>query len=157
MAVEPHLQRSTQMNSDATPAADTAAEQFEALALSASLTVKDIERSRAWYRAVLGFKVDREMEREGKLRSVAVSAGAVRILLNQDDAAKGPDRKFGEGFSLMIATVQSVDAIADRIKAAGGTLVSEPADTPWGMRVFRVTDPDGYKFAISKMLQPVNS
>ena len=30
-----------------------------------------------------------------------------------------------------------------------GTLVSEPTDMPWGARVFRVQDPDGYRLAIS--------
>jgi uncharacterized glyoxalase superfamily protein PhnB len=42
-----------------------------------------------------------------------------------------------------------VDDIADRITSHGGTLDSQPADMPWGARVFRVRDPDGFKFAIS--------
>jgi uncharacterized glyoxalase superfamily protein PhnB len=115
----------------------------------ASLTVNDVHTSLAWYRDVLGFTVDREYEREGKLRGVSLKAGDVRILLNQDDGARGLDRVKGEGFSLQITTAQSVDAIAARIRERGGALASEPADMPWGARVFRVTDPDGYKFAIS--------
>lgn len=55
----------------------------------------------------------------------------------------------GEGFSLMITTTQSVDEIAKRIREAGGTLESEPPDMPWGARVFRLRDPDGFKIAIS--------
>lgn len=125
------------------------APSFSATELSASLTVQDVRKSQAWYRDVLGFAVDREMEREGVLRGVAMRAGAVRILLNQDDGAKGWDRAKGEGISLMFTTSQSIDEIANRIKASGGTLVSEPADMPWGARVFRVADPDGFKFAIS--------
>jgi uncharacterized glyoxalase superfamily protein PhnB len=53
------------------------------------------------------------------------------------------------GFSLQLTTTQSVDQVAQRIKAHGGTLVTEPADMPWGARVFRVQDTDGFKFAIS--------
>ena len=60
--------------------------------MTASLTVKDLQKSLAWYRDVFGFTVDREMERDGKLRAVALKAGAIRILLNQDDGAKGFDR-----------------------------------------------------------------
>jgi uncharacterized glyoxalase superfamily protein PhnB len=117
--------------------------------MTASLTVKDLRQSVAWYRDLLGFTVDREIERDGKLRAVAVKAGAVRILLNHDDGAKGMNRVKGEGFSLQLITTQSVDDIANRIKTRGGSLDSEPADMPWGARVFRVRDPDGFKFAIS--------
>lgn len=123
--------------------------QFDAEALSASLTVRDVRASVAWYRDALGFVVDREMVRDGELRAVAVRAGGVRLLLNQDDGAKGLDRVKGAGISLMLTTRQRVDDVADRIKAAGGSLVSEPADMPWGARVFRVRDPDGFAFAVS--------
>ncbi|MEO5590459.1 MAG: VOC family protein [Gemmatimonadaceae bacterium] len=121
---------------------------LQAESLSASLTVRDLQASVAWYRDALGFAVDREMEHEGKVRAVALKAGAVQLLLNQDDGAKGWDRKKGEGLSLMVTT-DAVDAVAARIRSAGGTLVTEPADMPWGARVFRVSDPDGFALVIS--------
>jgi len=124
-------------------------ESLRASALSVSLTVTDIQKSLAWYRDVVGFTVDRKVERDGKLRSVALTAGEARISINQDDGAKGWDRVKGEGFSLQISTTQSIDAIATGIKERGGTLDSEPADMPWGVRMFRMRDPDGYKFGIS--------
>ena len=124
-------------------------EPLDAESLSASLTVRDVRASVAWYRDALGFEVDREMVRDGVLRGVAIRAGSVRLLLNQDDGAKGTDRVKGAGFSLMLTTRQRVDDIANRIKANGGSLVSEPADMPWGARVFRVRDPDGFAFAVS--------
>ncbi|OYW04323.1 MAG: hypothetical protein B7X11_03080 [Acidobacteria bacterium 37-65-4] len=125
------------------------AESLRASALSVSLTVKDIQKSLAWYRDVVGYTVDRKVERDGKLRSVALTAGEARISINQDDGAKGWDRVKGEGFSLQMTTTQSIDAIAKGIKERGGTLDSEPADMPWGVRMFRMRDPDGYKFGIS--------
>jgi uncharacterized glyoxalase superfamily protein PhnB len=124
-------------------------ERLNAEALSASLTVSDIRASLAWYRDAVGFDVEREIIRDGILRAVALRAGNARLLLNQDDGAKGADRAKGEGFSLMLTTRQSVDTIAARIRAHGGTLVTEPADMPWGARAFRVRDPDGFAFAIS--------
>lgn len=120
--------------------------------LAASLTVRDLDASVAWYTGALGFAVDRRMERDGKVSSVALRAGDVRILLNQDDGAKGLERAKGEGFSLMITTSGSVDEVAERIRAHGGTLDSEPADMPWGVRAFRVRDPDGYRLAVSSPL-----
>ena len=124
---------------------------FRGRALSAALTVKDLERSLAWYREVMGFSVDRKHEREGKLVAVSLSAGDVRVLIVQDDGAKGLDRIKGEGFSLQITTDQDIDDIARRIKELGVQLETEPVDTPWGARVFRLRDPDGFKFAISSL------
>ncbi len=119
--------------------------------ISASLTVKDLQKSLDWYQDVVGFTVDRRHEREGKLVAASLKAGEVRILIGQDDGAKGWDRVKGEGFSLHITTDQNIDELASRIKAQGGSLLSEPADMPWGARVFRVQDPDGFKLAISSV------
>jgi uncharacterized glyoxalase superfamily protein PhnB len=124
--------------------------------LSASFTVKDAQASMSWYRDVLGFTVGEKHERDGKLRAVSIAAGTARILLSQDDGAKGLNRAKGDGMSLQITTAQNIDAIAQRIKAAGGSLESDPIDTPWGARVFRIHDPDGFKLVISSE-RPVSS
>jgi uncharacterized glyoxalase superfamily protein PhnB len=119
--------------------------------ISASLTVKDLQKSLDWYQDVVGFTVDRRHEREGKLVAVSLKAGEVRMLIGQDDGAKGWDRAKGEGFSLHITTDQNIDELANGIKARGGNLLSEPVDMPWGPRVFRIQDPDGFKIAISSV------
>ena len=119
-----------------------------AQSLEASLTTADVNRSRDWYRDVLGFVVDREFRRDGNLFAVSMRAGSIRILLTQDNGAKGSGRIKGEGFSLQITTPQDVDAIADHAKRAGAVLESDPADA-WGVRVFRLRDPDGFRLVIS--------
>jgi len=116
--------------------------------LTASLTVRDLAASRDWYRDALGFAVDQEHVREGRPIAVSLRAGSVRILLAQDDGAKG-EREKGEGFSLMITTEQEIDAIAARVRAHGGAPEGDPADTPWGTRFFRLRDPDGFRLVIS--------
>ena len=131
-----------------------APEPFHGNTLSASLTVRDLERSLAWYHDVVGFAVHQKHEREGRLMAVSLRAGDVRILLTQDDGAKGWDRAKGEGFSLQITTAQNIDAIAKRITAHGGKLETEPTDTPWGVRIFRVRDPDGFRLTISSERPP---
>jgi catechol 2,3-dioxygenase-like lactoylglutathione lyase family enzyme len=124
------------------------ADGFVAQSLEAALTVRDLAASVAWYTDVVGFAVHQEYRRDGRLLAVSVRAGAVRILLNQDDGARGVDRVKGEGFSLQFTTPQDVDAIAARVRARGGVLFSEPADA-WGTRVFRLLDPDGFRLTIS--------
>lgn len=124
------------------------ADGFVAQSLEAALTVRDLAATVAWYTDVVGFTVHQEYMREGRVLAVSVRAGAVRILLNQDDGARGMDRKKGEGFSLQFTTPQDVDGIAERVRARGGVLFSEP-ENAWGTRVFRLLDPDGFRLTIS--------
>ena len=116
--------------------------------LDASLTVTDLERSATWYTTILGFAVDRRHERDGRLMAVSLKAGAVRLLLSQDDGARGLDRARGEGLSLRITTRQDIDALAASITAQGVTLDTEPM-TAHGYRIFRLHDPDGFRFTVS--------
>ena len=116
--------------------------------LQASLTTADVGRSRDWYRDVLGFSVDREFRRDDQLFAVSLRAGDVRLLVTQDDGAAGVGRVKGAGFSLQITTDQDIDSIADSARRAGAELETEPADA-WGARMFRLRDPDGFRFVIS--------
>ncbi len=126
--------------------------QPESLRLKAvmpSLTVNDIEKSRDWYRDVLGCTVADEMRREEQLVGVVLRAGNVDLLLGQDDFAKGRDRDKGVGFRLYCVSRQDIDRLAAEIKARGGVLASEPTDQPWGARDFAIVDPDGFQISIS--------
>jgi lactoylglutathione lyase len=128
---------------------------LNATALGGSITCKDLDASIRWYRDAIGFAVDQTFEREGKIVAAVVSAGDIRFVLNQDDGKLGWDRIKGQGLFLQInvADAADVDAAAVRIKAAGGTLIDEPADRPWGVRMFQFTDADGFKFGISTPLK----
>ena len=117
--------------------------------LEASLTVGHLERSVAWYCDALGFVVDRRHESAGRPAAVSLRAGAVRILLTQDDGAKGAERVKGAGFSLQITTSQKAEDVASRIKAHGSALETEPTYMPWGVTILRVRDPDGFRLTIS--------
>jgi lactoylglutathione lyase len=132
----------------------TTTAELHATTLGCSLTCQQLAASIAFYRDALGFAVDMTFEREGTLAGAVISAGQIRIVLNQDDGKLGWDRIKGQGCYLQI-NVQSaadVDAAAARIKAAGGTLIDEPADRYWGVRMFQFRDPDGFKMGISTPL-----
>ena len=122
--------------------------------LGCSLTCKDLEASIRFYRDAIGFAVVQTYENEGKVVAAVVVAGDCRIVLNQDDGKLGWDRIKGQGFYLQInvAGVADVDAAAARIRAAGGALLSEPADRAWGVRMFQFKDPDGFKLGVSTPL-----
>lgn len=126
-------------------------ETFRARALTPSLTVNDLKQSLAWYETVLGFTVEDRWESDGALRGVELKAGATRLMLNQDDWARGRERLKGEGFRLWFDTAQNLDALAAEITARGGRLDHEPRTMPWGDRAFGLTDPDGYRLTIAQI------
>ena len=119
-----------------------------------SITCKDLAASIRFYRDAIGFAVAQSYEHDGKVVAAVVTAGACNIVLNQDDGKLGWDRIKGQGFYLQInvAGRSDVDAAAARIRAAGGTLLSEPADRDWGARMFQFTDLDGFKLGVSTPL-----
>lgn len=121
---------------------------LDAQSLEASLTVRDLPASLAWYRDILGFTVAREYRRDERLVAIAIRSGMVELLLVQDDGAKGIERAKGEGFSLQLTTTQDVDVLAAQIKGRGGVLDTEPIAVG-GRRGFRLRDPDGFRFTIS--------
>ena len=124
-------------------------ESLRLRSIAPSLTVKDLQASLDFYEGILGFTVMDRWEVEGEVRGVGLVAGSARLLLGQDDGAKGWDRQKGIGFRLYFNTAQDVDQLAARVKERGGTLDAEPADMPWGARAFSVVDPDGFAITIS--------
>ena len=109
-----------------------------------SFTVNDLQKSLAFYRDVLGFTVKERWEQDGALHGVELVAGSVTFWIGQDDWKKGRDRVKGQGFRMYCATAQDIDALAQRVKASGGTLLEEPKDQSWGGRACAVVDPDGF-------------
>ncbi len=136
---------------DATPdrRSHDAPESLRLRSIAPSLTVKDVRASITWYRDIVGFVVKEEWKHDGKLMGATLVAGSAQLLIGQDDGAKGWDRVKGEGFRLYLNTAQGVDAVANNIRARGGTLASEPADMPWGGRAFSLVDPDGFQLTVS--------
>jgi|CXWL01.1.fsa_nt_gi uncharacterized glyoxalase superfamily protein PhnB len=132
---------------------DTAA-VLNATNLGCSITCTDVLASIRFYRDAVGFAVAHQFEHEGKVVGAVIAAGGIQIVLNQDDGKLGWDRIKGQGFYLQInvPTYADVDSAAVRIKAVGGTLLSEPADRPWGARMFQFKDLDGFKLGVSTPL-----
>ena len=96
-------------------------------AIEPTFTVDDLERSVRFYTEALGFFVADRWTADGMLKGVMLKAGVCSIGLSQDDWSKGRDRQKGVGFSLWCSTAQDVDALAARIKSAGGGLVEDRA------------------------------
>ena len=143
------------MTAEATVTAETTAavaDPLDTRGVAISLTAKDLQRSVAWYRDILGFTVDYVMEKDGKPAAAGIRSGHAKIFLNQDDGGRGWERAKGEGFAVTLITEHDIDAFAARLKSLGWTLTMEPTDMSWGVRMIRLLDPDGFRIGIWKPL-----
>jgi uncharacterized glyoxalase superfamily protein PhnB len=121
---------------------------LNATGLMPSLTVDDLQRSLTFFTG-LGFEVEDRWEDNGQLLGVMLKAGTVQLGLSQDDGKKGRDRVKGVGMRLYVETKDDIDEIANRAKASGVALTSEPHETEWKSRAFDATEPSGFLVTIS--------
>jgi len=52
--------------------------------------------------------------------------------------------------SVCMNLTHGLDALCERARAAGATIVREPADQPYGDRVFALTDPEGHSWSFAQ-------
>jgi predicted enzyme related to lactoylglutathione lyase len=101
----------------------------------------DLDRAARFY-TVLGIDFAREQHGSGP-EHLACSLGEVvlEIYLKADGS---DDSQTGIGF-----LVPSVGAIVEEVRLAGGTIVSPPRESEWGLRAV-VADPDGHRVELTE-------
>ncbi len=115
-----------------------------------TLGVRDLERSRAFYRA-LGWHPAREQEGV----SFYQIHGAVLALFGKDDLADDMDRPVGElgtgaiTLAQNFATEEDVDAAFHRAVQAGASALKVPQATSWGGYSGYYADPDGHVWEVA--------
>jgi predicted enzyme related to lactoylglutathione lyase len=108
----------------------------------------DLDVTVAFYVEVLAFAVVRD-ERRSASPYVALHRGAVAL----GAAARPPlsareYRRPPVGVELVLE-VDDLDVDRARVDVAGWPVTEEITDRPWGLRDFRLLDPDGYYWRIT--------
>lgn len=125
----------------------------DAVGLRVELFVKQPLATVAFYERLLGFKLERHGDGYWSLRngSVAVGVGAAGSLAPSHHflrpSAAGSARGVGVELVLELPSAEVVDAMYERVRSdveAAGGRVEPISDRAWGLRDFRVIDPDGY-------------
>jgi uncharacterized glyoxalase superfamily protein PhnB len=132
------------------PARSAAPKGHALLSVAPGFTASDAEASVKWYCDVLGFTVKERWEHDGQFHGAQIASGGVTINIGQDDWKMGRERVKGQGTRMYIMTGPDIDKYADQVKARGGKLDQELQDG-WGMRVFAITDPDGFRLTFMTM------
>jgi predicted enzyme related to lactoylglutathione lyase len=118
--------------------------------LRIEIFVADVGRSTAFYERALGFT--RESASPGYM---AMRRGDALIGIGLRDGlpaghplTPAPGERTGLGVEIVLE-VDDVDAACRAVEAAGEPLLSPPRERPWGLRDFRLADPDGYYIRVT--------
>lgn len=117
------------------------------------LFVKDMAKTVAFYRDIMGMKTDWEGDANAEL----FSENARLILFGREDfekmTAQGYTYPAGKNgtmeLSFGVPSFEDVDREYERLCKAGAAPVFAPANQPWGQRTSYVADPDGNLIEIS--------
>src|SRR5579859_588208 len=126
--------------------------------LTPDLGVANIEKSIAFYRDVLGFKVGYATPGpDGKIMHADVSHGDATIMFDRLDwmpeaARTNPGNSMGLYVNIGDA---DVDAYFESVRAAGAHIDQAIQDQFWGDRSFTIHDPDGYHLTFAKTMRQV--
>lgn len=126
------------------------------LELRIALTVKDFEKTMAFYRDGLGLPLVREFGGEKGAKGAILGAGVATIEIVTQEAADEIDaaeigRPTGGTIRLAMEVADSV-ATAERLAAAGGEIAGGPVTTPWQHRNVRLASPDGMQITLFTVL-----
>jgi PhnB protein len=116
--------------------------------ISPYLTVKDVDRSLAWYEKAFGFRTLFSMPGPDGKPMHAEMGHEKSVVMIGPETPEGRSRapgKDGAGVSMYIFC-RDVDAIAASASAAGATIAEAPADQFWGDRTCFLIDPDGHQW-----------
>ena len=115
---------------------------MEILSSRILLRPADLDRSRRFYRDVLGLAVYREFGTPGNPGLVFfLGSGFLEVSGHSDGAAAG--------HSVMIwLQVRDVAAEHERLLTAGVHVLREPVAEPWGLTEMWIEDPDGVRIVL---------
>jgi catechol 2,3-dioxygenase-like lactoylglutathione lyase family enzyme len=123
--------------------------KMRAMRFRLELFVEDLDASVAFYERALGFRVARREPEYASVRRGDAELGLAPI-------SRLPARGAGPGFSQerlardrgagveIVLEVEDLAAAEDAVQRAGFALIEPPQERPWGLRDFRLADPDGY-------------
>ena len=123
------------------------------------LIVADPDAALDFYRRTLDAQIiERFTDQQQRVvhSAFAVAGAVVSIAQSVPEWGLCDPSMFGGSPCLLHLTVADPDRSADRMIAAGASLVIAIADRPWGKREGRVADPSGHLWILSKAIEDVS-
>jgi len=109
----------------------------------AILFVRDLERSVAFYRDVIGLPFKLQGDGYVEFATQGAKFGLYDRNRLGELTGQGTDPSDHPGGEVVFL-VEDVDAEAERLREAGATILRGPVDRAWGHRTLHLEDPDGF-------------
>lgn len=121
--------------------------------LRIELFVRDLDVSSRFYRQALGFSVLRETP--GAYQALAREGAVIGLNLAANLADGHPVKptsgaRPGQGVEIVLMAAD-IDAAFAMAAASGFAIAAPLTDQPWGLRDFRMIDPDGYYLRLTSL------
>ncbi len=116
------------------------------------LFVRDVDAAIAFYTGVLGFELVREEPGYSSLRrgGVILGLGPISKLPEEGGYFTRDIAELRRGLGVeIVLEVDDLDAYHARVLASGHPVSKPLRELPWGLRDFRIIDPDGYYLRIT--------
>ncbi len=118
------------------------------------LVTDNYQESLAFYRDVLGFKVEREVAEE-EFCQFSLS-NCYLAMYGRGELKKLLDEKYlGKpgGAIYSFPDSDDIDADVELLKSKGVHFIKDPSTQPWGQRTAYFTDPDGHIWEVQQWLK----
>lgn len=124
--------------------------------VSVSLTVKEGNKALDFYTRALGAEVTYTMPSpDGGVAHAEFMLGTSKIYLSDESeewhAYAMPEG--GRASCLFSLSTDDCDVAFKKAVDAGGTVLTEPTDTPWGCRCAMIQDPFGYRWSLLQVIE----
>lgn len=110
----------------------------------------DLDATASFYVQVLGFEVVRD-ERAASSPYLALVRDQVRVGAAARAGITDRDQRRPPVGVELVLEVEDLDSDRERVRAAGWPVVEDVQMRPWGLRDFRLLDPDGYYWRITHL------
>jgi predicted enzyme related to lactoylglutathione lyase len=110
---------------------------------------EEIDRAVDFYTRVLSFGVDTDRRPSQPYVSLRRDGVVVGVSPRPEEDAHRDCRRPPTGVELVLE-VDDLDAEFESVRQAGGEVTEGISEQPWGLRDFRICDPDGYYLRITE-------
>ncbi len=124
------------------------------MSLRLELFTKDVAKTAAFYRDVLGFELEASeypTYQPVKRGNVLLGIGLLDKLSEAHHFDPGQSEiQFGYGVEIVLEVPDVTEAFEKAVNA-GASISETPKDQPWGLRDFRMVDPNGYYIRVTSI------
>ena len=121
--------------------------------LSPTLAVRDMKKTIAFYKDVLGFKTGMMFPDAKNPEYADLSKDdMVLMVIPAASCGIGAEAKLGAGVNFYMQIDGSIDDYYQQVKKKGAKIITEIKDEPFGIRDFTIEDINGYQLTFNQIV-----